>query len=160
MHGKYLYIIDGHNLIPKTSGLSLKMEDDEMELVKRLQIFARIKRAAIEVFFDQGQPGYNGLKQFGMVKAHFVRKGITADREIINRIQKLQKNAGAVTVVTSDHQILVEARALKFKSIRSEDFARLVDQVIFDDQKQDVLGFNTLSDDELDEWMKLFGGKE
>ena len=36
------YLIDGHNLIPKVAGLSLKAVDDEMQLIELLQEFCRI----------------------------------------------------------------------------------------------------------------------
>ena len=38
------YLIDGHNLIPKIPGMSLRMEDDEQELIQLLQDFSRYKR--------------------------------------------------------------------------------------------------------------------
>ena len=157
MHGRYLYIIDGHNLIPKVNGLSLKMEDDELELVKRLQTFARVKRASVEVFFDQGQVGNSGSKHSGMVITHFVKKGVTADHEIIVRMQTLKKQSQAVTIVTSDHQIITEAHALRFKIIKSEEFSQILAQSMMDEQKGSGQNTRPLSADELDEWLKLFG---
>ncbi|MBL0344247.1 hypothetical protein [Candidatus Villigracilis affinis] len=45
------YLIDGHNLIPKV-GLRLDSPNDELELARLLQDFARIKRQPVEVYFD------------------------------------------------------------------------------------------------------------
>lgn len=42
------YLIDGHNLIPKI-GLRLSEPDDELELIRLLQDFARLRRQPIEV---------------------------------------------------------------------------------------------------------------
>lgn len=39
-----MILIDGHNLIPKIHGLSLKMLDDEMELIQILSEYARLSR--------------------------------------------------------------------------------------------------------------------
>ncbi len=39
-----MYIIDGHNLIPKLPGRSLRELDDEMALVGLLQTFGRLRR--------------------------------------------------------------------------------------------------------------------
>ena len=47
-----MIIVDGHNLIPKIKGLSLKMLDDESELIQILQEYARLTRKKIEVYFD------------------------------------------------------------------------------------------------------------
>lgn len=51
------YLIDGHNLIPKIHTLSIKAIDDEIELVKMLQVFCQRKRKHAEVFFDNAHPG-------------------------------------------------------------------------------------------------------
>ncbi|MBP1702274.1 MAG: hypothetical protein H6Q38_1381, partial [Chloroflexi bacterium] len=41
------YIVDGHNLIPKIPGLSLRAIDDEMQLIELLQEFCRVQRKAL-----------------------------------------------------------------------------------------------------------------
>ena len=66
------YLIDGHNLIGKIPWIDLSSSDDEDELIKLLQEFARIRRKKIEVFFDQAPPGYSGRRNLGNLKAVFV----------------------------------------------------------------------------------------
>ena len=65
------YLIDGHNLIPKVPGLSLKAIDDEMQLVEKLQEFCRRRGKQVEVFFDKAPPGGRRVRVFGPVTARF-----------------------------------------------------------------------------------------
>ncbi len=58
------YLIDGHNLIPKL-GLRLDDPEDEMALVRLLQIVASRKRARIDVYFDGAPPGHAGSRKIG-----------------------------------------------------------------------------------------------
>ena len=154
-----LYLIDGHNLIPKIPGINLKMVDDENELVKLLQIFARIKRARVEVYFDGALSGYSGSRPMGMVMAHYVRKGIPADKEIIYRLQKIKKSPQGTILVTSDRQIRIEAQSVKIKAMLSEDFAEMLINTLREDVVQDGSDNLKLPGNDLDEWLKLFGEK-
>ena len=51
------YLIDGHNLIPRIPGLSLKDLDDETALIQILQRFAARQGSRVDVFFDRAPPG-------------------------------------------------------------------------------------------------------
>ncbi len=82
------YLIDGHNLIPKL-GLRLDSPDDEMELIGVLQEFCRLERHNAEVYFDGAPVGQAGTQKFGIVTAHFVRLGTTADAAIKVRLEKM-----------------------------------------------------------------------
>jgi len=119
-----MYVIDGHNLIPKVPGLSLRSMDDEEQLIAMLQIFARLKHKKIEVFFDRAPVGQSGARPYGLVTAHFVIQGKTADEAIRQYLVGLGKAAPNATVITSDRQVQANARALHAQVIPSEDFAR------------------------------------
>ena len=77
-----MYIIDGHNLIPKIRGLSLEALDDEAQLLALLQEFYRVRRKPVEVFFDGAPPGKAGMRTVGMIRAHFVARDREADEAI------------------------------------------------------------------------------
>jgi predicted RNA-binding protein with PIN domain len=120
------YLVDGHNLIPRIPGLALDDLDDERSLIELLGVFAGRQRTQVEVYFDQAAPSQAGSRSFGRVKAYFVRQGITADQAIISRLQRLGKSAKNWTVVTSDREILAEARSCHSKVMASQEFADLV----------------------------------
>lgn len=148
------FLIDGHNLIPKL-GLSLRNADDEMELVARLQIFCRVRRKQVEVYFDGAPAGQTGMRKFGLVTAHFVRIGTTADAAIASRLKSLGRAARNWTVVTSDRRVQSDARSAGAQVISSDDFAG---QVIESMRAPGAGSTNErgMSVEEVEEWMRLF----
>jgi predicted RNA-binding protein with PIN domain len=151
------YLIDGHNLIPYIPGLSLKDLDDEIALIKLLQGFASQHKTKVEVYFDQAPVTEAGSRSFGSVKAHFVRQDSTADKAMIDRLSRLGKEAKNWTVVTSDREILVEAKSAHSQTLKSAEFAlelRSVKSGISSDlDKQDT---PEVSDGEVDYWLDQF----
>ena len=155
------YIIDGHNLIPKIPGLTLREMDDEIQLVQLLQDFGRLQRKRIEVFFDNSPPGQPRVQKFGMVTARFVRQGITADEAIHNRLRRLGGTARNWTVISSDLAVQSFTRQARAHFISSEEFAHLLTATLQDSQEDEgEIRDIPLSSDELDAWLKLFGSDE
>jgi uncharacterized protein len=91
--------------------LNLSDPDDEVKLIQLLQEYCRLRRKTAEVFFDRAPVGRAGVQQYGLVRAHFVREGTTADAAIMAYLKKLGKRAKNTTVVSSDRQVLAAARA-------------------------------------------------
>ncbi|NPV77298.1 MAG: hypothetical protein HPY59_13125 [Anaerolineae bacterium] len=147
------YLVDGHNLIPKL-GIRLDDPDDERRLLERLQEFCRASRKKIEVFFDRAPAGFANTRRFGMVKAHFIRSGETADEAILARLRRLGRAAANWTVVSSDLRLQAEARALKALVMASEDFALQIKNV----QTGEMAGKREemMSDEDVQEWLNIF----
>ncbi len=148
------YLIDGHNLIPR-AGLRLDSLDDELELIRLLQEFCRLNRVQAEVYFDNAQAGQPSKKKHGMVTAHFVRKPDIADDAIYQHIRKLGTSAKNWTVVSSDRRVQAEARSAKAKVFSSDEFARQVRLTL--QNKPPSAGESAMSEQELKEWLDLFG---
>lgn len=119
-----MVIIDGHNLIGSLPGVSLTAIDDEEQLIGLLQVFARVKRKPVDVFFDGAPPGSAGVRRYGFVTAHYVAAGIPADEAIRRYLVQLGGRARGATVVTSDRQVQANARALHASVTGSDVFAR------------------------------------
>ncbi len=151
------YLIDGHNLIPKL-GLRLDSPDDEMELIAIIQEFARLSRREAQVYFDGAPAVQARSKQFGTVKAHFIRVGSTADNAIKAHVKRLGRAARNWTVITSDRVIQNEARAAHATVISSEEFAGQLRRLQRDASRPAEQ--RELSSQEISEWLKLFGGKD
>ena len=152
------YIIDGHNLIPKVPGLTLRAMDDEMQLVELLGDFSRQQRKQVEVYFDNAPPGGVRARNYGLVTARFVRQGSTADDAIRAKLKRLGRSARNWTVVSSDRAVQAAARAAQSRIMTSEAFAGVLTQKL--DRSQDDLGESedvTLKPDELDDWLQMFG---
>ncbi len=149
------YLIDGHNLIPHVPGLSLAQLDDEERLIERLQVWCRRERVRqVEVYFDQAPAGMSGVRRYGMVTAHFVRQGSTADDAIRRRLARLGRAARNWTVVSSDRAVQAAARAAHAAVLSSPAFAaRLAappDDVEADNEKPSP-------DEDIETWLRLFG---
>lgn len=155
------YLIDGHNLIPYIPGLSLQDMDDEVALIEVLQGFASHHKTRVEVFFDQAPAARVGSRSFGRVKAHFIRQNSTADRAMIDRLSRMGKDAKNWTVVTSDREILVEAKSAHSQILRSAEFAKTLRSAnsgnASDSDKKDA---PEVSEGDVDYWLGLFNGSE
>jgi predicted RNA-binding protein with PIN domain len=152
-----IYIIDGHNLIPKL-GLSLQSMDDEEELIRRLQEFCRLRRAHVEVYFDGAPPGQAATRSAGSVAVHLVRQGSTADAAIETRLGRLGRQARNWTVVSSDRRVQAAGRAAHAQVLSSEEFALEISRA----QVAGVLRTKseaTPDPQEVEEWLEEFDRK-
>lgn len=147
------YLIDGHNLIPKM-GLRLDSMDDEMELIAILQEYCRLERKQVEVYFDGAPTSHAGTRKHGVVTAHFVPLKSTADNAIRARLQKMGRSAKNWTVVTSDHRVQLEARAVQAEVLSSDAFAATLKQARNSAPKP--ADNRKLSSKEVEDWLKLF----
>ena len=151
------YIIDGHNLIGKTPGLSLSMPDDEQRLIELLNLFGRGSRHKLEVYFDGAPAGQAGLRSHGRVRAHFVSASSSADDAIKLRLRRLGKSAANWVVVSSDRSVQAAAHEAHAGVLSAEDFTRHVQATI---QTRPDEGGDTanqpLSEAEVNEWLKIF----
>jgi predicted RNA-binding protein with PIN domain len=151
------YLIDGHNLIPKL-GLRLEDPDDEMELTRILQEFARIKRQPVEVYFDGAPPRGAGTRKIGTVKAHFIRRGQTADSAIRARVDAMGGAAKNWTVVSSDREVQGWVKSRRARCLSSEEFVNLVRTTLIP-SAHGHLEDKAPSAQEVEDWLRLFGEK-
>jgi len=147
------YLIDGHNLIPKL-GLRLDSPDDEQELIAILQEFARLSRHRAEVYFDGAPAGEARTRKYGMVTAHFVRLGTTADTAMRVALQKLGSAARNWSVVSSDHEVQAVAQEVRAGVLSSEEFASRLNALRQSSNRPSEE--TKLSSEEIAEWLKLF----
>lgn len=147
-------LIDGHNLIPHL-GLSLRSIDDEMQLIERLQIFCRANRQQVEVYFDGAPAGQVGRRKMGLVTAHFIRLGATADAAMRARLKALGRAARNWTVVTSDRQVQADARGAGATVVSSDAFAGQVTESMRAPAPRSANEAG-MSDAEVEEWLRLF----
>jgi predicted RNA-binding protein with PIN domain len=150
------YLIDGHNLIGALPAISLDDPNDEALLVQKLSGFvARTKQKCV-VIFDQGLPGGASRMSTRGVRVVFASHQSTADRVMIDRIQK-ERNPRLWRVVTSDIQVLDAARRRGMAALTSAEFVHILQRPEppsrpGPDEAEDV----RLSEKEVDEWLALF----
>jgi predicted RNA-binding protein with PIN domain len=154
-----MIIVDGHNLIPKIKGLSLKMLDDESELIQILQEYARLTRKKIEVYFDGAPLEHAGSRKIGTIHAHFINIQSSADAAIINRVRKMGRKALQVKVVSSDLRIQQQIRACQAQVIPSEEFAKDIQKTFTARPSGTKPDATKMSPAEVDKWLELFKNK-
>ncbi|MGC9347207.1 MAG: NYN domain-containing protein [Anaerolineae bacterium] len=146
------YLIDGHNVIAAMPDIALEDPDDEAMLVMRLRAWAaRIRRRAI-VVFDGGIPGGPSrvLSSSDVRVVFAARHHTNADRIIRERLRALP-DASNWTVVSSDHEILDEARSLGARVMTAQAFADEMDRPPVEKEKPD-----TVSPAEVEAWLEIF----
>jgi len=151
-------IVDGHNLIPKIPGLSLTDLEDENQLIHMLQEYCRQRRVAVECYFDKAPQGHPRIQRYGQVVARFARPGKTADDEIKEHLRRLERHGREYTVVSSDNSIQVAARAARTRLVSSDEFSRDLQAVLRQRPLKNSASEETISSEELDMWLKAFGG--
>lgn len=151
-------LIDGHNLIGQTAGLSLADPHDEQKLVVMLRQYAARKNARIVVIFDSGNPGGKSKElSGGNVTAVFAGTHTIADRILMERIREL-KNSGDWIVVSSDREVRQAALQRRMNVWSSADFAKKMgpppqrDAPAEPPEAKD----SGLTKSEVDEWLRLF----
>jgi predicted RNA-binding protein with PIN domain len=156
------YLVDGHNLIPKISGLSLQALDDELQLIELLQEFCRLKGKQVEVYFDNAPPGPGQVRKYACVIARFIRQGTSADDAIRLRLKRLGRGASSWTVVSSDRMVQAAAREAHAQVFSSEEFAQQLKETL--ETRQSIskgAGEEAgLSPEEVENWLKIFRGKK
>ncbi|MBP6016703.1 MAG: NYN domain-containing protein [Candidatus Promineofilum sp.] len=156
------YLIDGHNVIAQTPGLSLADPDDEAKLVHLLRRWtAADARRQVTVIFDGGLPaGEAKHLSGGGVKAVFAPNNSTADAVLIRRIEAVG-NPPEFVVVSSDGVVRAAAARRRIAVQRSEEFAvaMMTDRQFKKDDKTKPQRPDapTMNADEMQEWLSLFG---
>jgi predicted RNA-binding protein with PIN domain len=154
------YLIDGHNLIPKIPGLSLKTLDDEIQLIERLQEYCRKSGKKAEVYFDNAAPGQAGSRVFGRVKAYFISAGRTADDAIIARLRGMRREAKNWQVISSDRQVAAAARSFHAQVISSDEFARRMQSTASEEMADPGVETDpALDPEEVEAWLDLFSDR-
>ena len=156
------YLIDGHNLIARTPGLSLSDPDDEAKLVQLLRRWtAADARRKVTVIFDGGLPaGEARHLSGGGVKAIFAPNNSSADAVIIRRIEAIG-NPPEFVIVTSDRAVANAAARRRIAVQLSEVFAAnmMSDRRFGKDESTDAQRPEApaMNPDEMQEWLSLFG---
>lgn len=117
------YLIDGHNLVAQTPGLSLADPDDERKLVALLRAYLGRARRKGTVVFDQGQLGAPAIRSTSTLQVRFARPPRTADDVIVDLL-RAEHNPRGLRVVSADHAITAVARHRGAAVVSPASFAR------------------------------------
>lgn len=117
------FLIDGHNLIGQTPGLSLTDLDDEQQLIELLRAYlVRVGKKGT-VIFDKGLPGGAGRWSNNVLEVRFAPAPKTAD-DLIRARLRAEPNPRGLTVVTGDNELGADAQRAGARVVKSAAFAR------------------------------------
>ena len=151
------YIIDGHNLIHYLDDIQLDDPHDEAKLVIKLRGFCARTRKKCVVIFDEGLPGGTSSLSTPSVKVVFAAsRQSNADRIIRERI-RLTRDVKGWIVVSSDNEILDEARAVGMKGLKCADFADMLMRPLRNKLDRSENPHVIVSEAEVLEFLQLFG---
>lgn len=157
-------IIDGYNLIHRVPELAkileVSLEQARDELIRLIKRYLLSKQVEIIVVFDgnHSQIGIENAHQTRKLKIVFSKYPFKADPMIKNLIGN-ESNKKSLTIVTDDSDIIQFAKANKTRVSASADFHNLLVKRF---QSPEIYNKydRELSDEELTEWLKLFGENE
>jgi predicted RNA-binding protein with PIN domain len=151
-----VYLIDGNNVMGQRVGWHRDKSAARHQLLRELAQFAEHKKTRLAVVFD-GAPEINiadGSSQRG-VKVFYARAGSDADHRILEFVER-ERNRKALTVVTSDVQLLHRVRAYGVQVVRAGEFRRRLEQAVNDPHESPP----QVRAGELSDWMRYFGVDE
>jgi len=161
-------LIDGFNLIYKFPHLEELMYLGELNkaragLLDILNDYKKIKKKEkITVVFDGKKNISDNLKSERIAGIPiFYSLDLSADY-IIKQFVKKDKNPKMITVITSDKEIIFYIKRFNAKNIKSEIFARDIQQQIEESNSPKIPEKDEnpiLSEDEINFWEKLFTKK-
>lgn len=156
------YLIDGHNLIGQLPDIDLSDPHDEAKLVLKLRSFCARKGKKVTVVFDRGIPaGFDRNLSNGKVTVRFASDRSSADN-VLRAIIRKKRNAPGWTIVSSDNEVTRLAKQRGMRVVTAHDFAKELARTLRHEVPlADAMKQNPrLSEDEIDEWMQLFGSSK
>jgi predicted RNA-binding protein with PIN domain len=147
-------LIDGHNLIGKMPDLRLEDPTDEEKLLVRLRAYRAHTGKHLVVYFDPGITYQSPARRSrGGISIRQAGTGQRADDLMIRDISR-HHNPSELTVVTSDHAIQKVARQYGARVVESSTFAV---ELSCSPEKDDASEMPPLSQEEIEEWLAIFG---
>lgn len=153
-----MLLLDGHNLIGRTPGLSLEREEEGREiLLRRVGAAWGSGRRQVVVIFDGNRPGSAKETAFGGLRVVYSPEGRSADEEILRRVARSRR--GQATVVTSDRRLAQRALDLGAGVESCESFLSRLERDAAGRGERAPPPSPSLAPDEVEAWLQMFRGK-
>lgn len=149
-------LIDGHNLIGRSAGMSLADADDEEAIIRLLGSFRARTGKSVTVVFDPGVSStLTQRRKIAGVQVVLARHGSSADAIILRRVSHARDRQG-LTVVTSDRDLAAAVERLGARVQSAEAFWAQLRQPEAEPSRRE----QPPSPEEVDQWLTLFGSKD
>ncbi|EKD55965.1 MAG: hypothetical protein ACD_58C00325G0003 [uncultured bacterium] len=144
-----MLIIDGHNLIGASRDIRLSDPDAKEKLIDKLKLFEQITNNKIIVVFDGRGYGDFEVTNDDNLEIRYPSGNLTADDVLFDLINKYSGNS-SVKIISSDNQIIKEAKYHRLTSIKSNDFIIKLNKKISTSNQPKI---------DVDDWVRYFNKK-
>ena len=150
------YLIDGNNLIGAIRIIDIRDSAAREKMTRMLSAYQRAKDNSVTVVYDGPPPdGVRPESHLGKLKIIYAGPQSDADTRIREILERAADPASFV-VVSSDKQVYSHARWLGAQAMRVMPFYREL-QATLKQSGRDAGEFDSLSEAEIDEWIRYLG---
>lgn len=146
------YLVDGNNLIGVNPSLEIGSQESREYIIKKLLRFHRVTKKRVILVFDGAPDPFPARMEFSPknFEVIFPKFGESAD-DVIRRMLRQ-----GMILVTSDTELIEEARKKRIKWITSRDFWHLISSA--KQEGKEKPDWNP-TPQEIDAWLKIFEKK-
>ncbi|MDR3646640.1 MAG: NYN domain-containing protein [Candidatus Babeliales bacterium] len=121
-----IIFVDGYNVIKHVSGESYSSELDKNKFLELMSNYAKKHGHEATVFFDGGSLNFAYTESYKFLKIVYSGYKLSAD-DVIKQYLQSQKGL-KILLVTTDRELRNFATGLKFDSVKSVDFYKILTQ--------------------------------
>ncbi|MBN2012002.1 NYN domain-containing protein [candidate division KSB1 bacterium] len=154
-------IIDGYNVLHLIDSyqhvLHLDLERAREMLIHDVRVYRSYKSVDIMIVFDGAAdvPTPFHLQRRGRIRIMFSKAPLKADPVIVKLVET-DRRKRRITVVTADREVIQQAKAHGCTILHPQEFYSRI-QAPHKGNQLNTKYEQDMSDDELDEWKRLFG---
>ena len=152
-------IVDGYNYIGRSTELTLQDTGARDKIIYLFGQYCARAQKMLTIVFDGSYSGQqvDRKRQYGRVTVIYTSPIYSADHAIKKMVSAQEtKRRKTLTVVSSDNEIADYVKAHGASAVKSEEFENEIIRTLTEEKPLDRVNIH-ISDEEVQEWLKLFG---
>jgi len=152
-------IVDGYNYIGRSAELTLQDTGARDRIIYLFGQYCARAQKKLTIVFDGSYSGQqvDRKRQYGRITVIYTSPIYSADHAIKKMVSAQEpKRRKTLTVVSSDNEIADYVKAHGASAMKSEEFEKEILRTLAEEKKLDRVNIH-ITDEEVQEWLKLFG---
>ena len=152
-------IVDGYNYIGRSTELTLQDTGARDKIIYLFGQYCARAQKMLTVVFDGSYSGQqvDRKRQYGRVTVIYTSPIYSADHAIKKMVGAQEpKRRKTLTIVSSDNEIADYVKARGASAMKSEEFEKEILRLLTQEKPFDRVNIH-ITDEEVQEWLKLFG---
>lgn len=152
-------IVDGYNYIGRSAELTLQDTGARDKIIYLFGQYCARAQKMLTIVFDGSYSGQqvDRKRQYGRVTVIYTSPIYSADHAIKKMVSAQEpKRRKTLTIVSSDNEIADFVKAHGASAIKSEEFEKEIIRALTQEKPLDRINIH-ITDEEVQEWLKLFG---